>query len=72
MSKPNLTEIERRLTYGDDFSLTDAQYQKRTGLALPKKKSYLEKESAVAKLANKYGYVLEVQEKKVSFVKEDK
>lgn len=72
MGKPNLTEIERRLTYGDNFSLTDAQYQKRTGLALPKRKSYLENDSAVAKLAKSQGYSIKVQEKKIFFIKEDK
>lgn len=70
MKKPKLAEIERRLTYGDNFSLTDSQYQKRTGLPLPKRKDYLKKKSALAKLCEKYGYSLEVQEKKVFFIKE--
>lgn len=69
MGKPKLNEIERRLTYGDEFSLTDAQYEKRTGVALPKRKSYLEKDSAIAKLAKKYGYSIEVQERKIFFKK---
>ena len=69
MKKPNLKEIERRLAYGDNFSLTDEQYKKRTGLALPKRKSYLEKDSAVAKLAKSQGYSIKVQERTIFFVK---
>lgn len=72
MAKPNLSEIKRRLTYGDNFSLTDAQYKKRTGLALPKRKDYLESKSAVAKLAKKFGYSVKVQERIVFFIKEER
>ena len=71
MAKPNLTEIEERLKNGELFSLTDAQYTKKTGLALPKEKNYLIKRSALAKLCKKYGYSLSLTEKRVSFEKED-
>lgn len=72
MAKPNLSEIERRLNYGDDFSLTDAQYKKQAGLALPKRKDYLEKKSAVAKLAKTFGFSIKVQEKTIFFIKGEK
>lgn len=71
MAKPNLTEIEERLKNGEVFSLTDAQYTKKTGIALPKEKNYLIKRSALAKLCKKYGYSLSLIEKQVSFEKED-
>lgn len=70
MGKPNLKEIERRLSYGENFSLTDAQYKKRTGLSLPKRKSYAEKESAVAKKAREKGFSVKIQEKRIFFVKD--
>lgn len=70
MSKPNLSEIERRLSYEEDVSFTDSQYKKHTGLPLPKRKDYLEKRSAVAKLARRMGFSVQVQEKTIFFIKE--
>ncbi|MBO5933936.1 MAG: hypothetical protein J6Q94_00445 [Clostridia bacterium] len=70
MSKPNLKTIEEKLKKGEMFSLTDAQYTKKTGLALPKEKNYLLKHSALARLCKKYGYSLSLIEKQVEFKKE--
>lgn len=63
--KPNLKALESLFKNGESFELTDAQYEKKTGAPLPKSKQYIIKESALAKEASKYGYFLEVIEKKV-------
>lgn len=63
--KPNLKSLESLFEKGKDFELTDVQYERKTGAALPKDKSYIIKKSALAKEANKHGYFLEVIEKKV-------
>lgn len=70
MSKPNLAEIKKMLKEGKQFSLTDAQYTKKAGRPLPKGKSYLVNRSALAKLCQVMGYRIELQEKKVTFIKE--
>lgn len=67
---PKLNEIEKRLTSGENFELTDAQYEGMTGVPLPKDKNYLKKRSALANAATKEGYRLEVIEKTVRFIKE--
>lgn len=67
---PKLNEIKQRLSSGESFDLTDAQYEKMTGARLPKDKNYLKKRSALANAATKEGYRLEVIEKTVRFIKE--
>lgn len=69
VASPKLETIEAKLKKGEVFSLTDTQYEKRTGIPLPKGKYYLLNRSALAKLCRKYGYALKLQEKKVTFVK---
>ena len=63
--KPNLTSLGNLFESGKDFELTDAQYEKKTGAPLPKHKYYILNQSALAKEAQKYGYELELIEKKV-------
>lgn len=63
--KPNLKSLESLFLEGKNFELTDTQYEKKTGAALPKDKSYIIKKSALAKEAGKHGYFLDVIEKKV-------
>lgn len=66
MSKnPNLKSLENLFEKGKDFELTDTQYEKKTGAALPKNKYYILHNSALARKASEYGYSLEVIEKKV-------
>ncbi len=65
MAKPKLDEIEKFLSKGKEISLTDAQYEKLTGIPLPKDSYYLKNNSALAKSANKAGFKIEVIEKKV-------
>ena len=56
MSKrPNLTKLIPLFEAQSDFSLTETQYAKKTGAALPKGSYYLSKKSAVAKAAMKMG-----------------
>ena len=53
--RPKLDGIELKLRTKNEFQIDRAQYIKLTGTDLPQRKSYLEKGSAVAKLAAKYG-----------------
>ena len=67
--KPDLKEINKLLLSEKNFSLTESQYFKITGLNIPKSKYYLKNKSAVYKDAEKYGYVIELQEKTLIFKK---
>jgi len=69
-TKPKLDMLTPLFAKGESFSLTDAQYEKRTGAMLPKEKNYLLKRSALAKMCRKYGYSLKLQEKIVYLEKE--
>lgn len=70
MSKnPNLKSLENLFEKGKDFELTDAQYEKKTGAALPKRKSYLLYDSALARKANEYDYYLEAIERTITITK---
>ena len=53
--KPNLKEINNLLLSGKNFSLTESQYLKSTGLNIPKSEYYLKNKSAIYKDAEKYG-----------------
>lgn len=68
---PKLDTLEKFFNSNKNFSLTDAQYEARTGIPLPKSIRYLINNSALAKKSKKYGYKLEVQEKIVYFIKEN-
>lgn len=67
--KPNLKNLEDLFSKGQNFELTDAQYEKKTGVALPKGKSYLLNRSALSRMAKENGFKIEVIEKKVVFRK---
>ena len=67
---PQLTEICAMFNSGKNFGLTDAQYEKKTGVPLPKDTNYLKKRSALANAARENGYQLDVIEKTVIFTKE--
>ena len=56
MNKPNLSSIESLLSTGNKFALTENQYHKETSATMPKNFYYLKTNSAVAKLANRYGF----------------
>lgn len=53
----------------EDFSLTEKQYEKSTGKPLPKGYYYLKNKSALANLAKKYGYIIEIKEKTLCLIK---
>lgn len=68
--RPNLSSIETLFDKGKDFKLTDAQYEKKAGCALPKNKYYLKNKSALSRMAESKGFKVEVIEKTVKFTKE--
>lgn len=68
--RPRLDAISAVLTSGKCLTLTDAQYEAKTGIALPKDTYYLKNGSALARLCKEYGYCIEVQEKRVFLRKE--
>ena len=70
MATPKLDSIVKQMEAGEPFSLTNSQYKKSTGLDIPKKISYLVKESAVSKKARAYGFKIVVREREISFEKE--
>ena len=72
MACPNLKGIEKQLKTGVDFSLTDNQYLKSTGLNIPKSEFYLKSKSAINKKAEQYGYKMQLVEKTLIFKKERK
>ena len=47
--KPNLNNLKDLFAQGKEFTLTDAQYEKKTGAMLPKDINYLRNRSALAK-----------------------
>ncbi len=62
--RPKLEGILRRMKKGLDFELTRSMYIKLTGVDIPQDKSYTERKSAIAKLAETEGYeVIVIQEK---------
>lgn len=65
MSKPNLQKIEEMLKRKNYIRLTDKEYQKLTGLPLPKEKWYIINRSALAKLATDNAYEIQVIEKQM-------
>lgn len=67
---PNLSALEDLFGKGKDFKLTDAQYEKKVGTALPKDKYYLKNNSALSRMAESKGFKVEVIEKTVKFTKE--
>lgn len=70
MPSPKLDKIIKMLESGEEFSLTDSQYKRKTGLKIPKNNTYVVKNSAIAKKAKEYGYKLVLQERTLTFEKE--
>lgn len=71
MSKhPRMNEIERKLASGKNFMLSRLEYINMTGADTPQNPYYTVKRSAVAKLASKYGYVIQLIPEKLVFNKE--
>ena len=71
MAKIRFEKIIPLFDAGEDFSLTETQYRNSTGKTLPKDYYYLKNKSALAKEAKKFGFQIEIQEKTVSFKKNE-
>ena len=67
--RPKLENLEGLFEKGVRFELTDAQYEKKTGIPLPKGKSYIKNRSALSRFAADRGFGIEVIEKRVIFSK---
>lgn len=70
MSRPDLSKVKKMFESGEDFSLTDKQYRNKTGLSIPKNNSYLIRDSAIAKEAQRNGFVISLQERTIIFKKQ--
>ena len=68
--RPKLGSLDSLFKSGKSFSLTDSQYEAKTGVRLPKDRRYLLHRSALAQLCKEQGYKLSVQEKMVFIEKE--
>lgn len=60
MAKLNLNNFETLFKSGKNFSITENQYQQETGNNFPRC-PYLEKNSALARMARLYGYEIKLQ-----------
>ena len=69
MGRPHLGKIEEKLEKGKGFELSNQQYKNLTETDFPKSKYYAEKKSAVAKLAQQYGFQIEVIPQRIIFKK---
>jgi len=69
MAKLNFEKLIPLFEANEEFSLTESQYEKNVGKALPKDFYYLKNNSALAKVAKEYGYKLTVEERIVCFKK---
>lgn len=66
---PNLSQIEDIMKKGNNFSMTEEEYERSTGAPLPKGDSYLQKKSAVAKRAKDVGFQIGVSYEAVRTVR---
>lgn len=66
---PKLEKLDYLFKTKDNFSLTDNQYETKTGVRLPKDSNYLLNNSSLAKKCNALGFSIKVQEKVVYFEK---
>lgn len=69
MSKLNFGKLDALFQAGQEFSLTESQYQKSVGKPLPKDTYYLKTRSALANEAKKHGFQIEIKEKTICLKK---
>lgn len=63
---PNLNELDYLFKKGSDFRITAREYEEKTGAPLPKGKSYIKNNSALARKVAEHGCVIaEIQEKAI-------
>lgn len=60
MAKLDLSSFELLFQSGENFSITENQYQQETGQNFPQC-PYLERNSALARMARSYGYEVKLQ-----------
>lgn len=68
-NKIDFSKMEQLFKSNEEFSITETQYCKNTGWALPKDTYYLKHRSPLSKEAKKYGYSVEVNERTINFKK---
>lgn len=71
MKKPKFEKLLPLLQSNEDFSLTESQYEEKTGAPLPIGIYYLKKQSALAKIAREHGFEIWVQEKTIIVKKQN-
>lgn len=69
MAKLNFEKLIPLFEANQEFSLTESQYEKNVGRALPKDFNYLKNRSALAIEAKKYGFHIEIKEKTICLKK---
>lgn len=63
---PDLDKLDDLFAKGQDFHLTGKKYEEKTGVALPKGKSYIMNGSALSRKAAEHGFVIvDVQEQPI-------
>lgn len=69
---PKLKNLDDLFKNNERFSLSDAEYEARTGVRLPKESNYLLNSSALAKKCSEMGFTMKLQEKVVYFERLEK
>ena len=63
---PDLDKLDDLFAKGQDFQLSGRNYEDKTGVALPKAKSYIKYGSALSRKANEHGFVIiDIQEQPI-------
>lgn len=69
---PKLENLDYLFANQNEFSLTDSEYEERTGIRLPKNMNYLLNNSALAKKCENLDFSIKAQEKIVYFKKNER
>ena len=72
MKKPKFDKLLPLLRSNEDFSLTESQYEEKTGAPLPKETYYLKQRSAFSNIAKEHGFTITVHERTVIVKKSNK
>lgn len=63
---PDLDKLNEFFEKGEDFQLTDKLYKEKTGVPLPKTKTYIKSGSALSRKAAEHGYsIIDVREEPI-------
>lgn len=69
---PKLKNLDNLFEKNERFSLSDAEYEAKTGTRLPKESNYLLNNSALARKCIEMGFSMKLQEKVVYFERMEK